>query len=800
VGDNPSAWWDQTTPPAATGAPGGYLPSAPPGYTQPRPPTPETFFSAPGTSVPRSGVRGRSGRAGGPGGGGRWRPIDYPRQGRRGVWRWLPSWKLVTGLFLTGVITLTVAAVAIYAMIPIPSITAAALPETSIVLYSDGTQIGQFKKEQRTVVPLSQVPDHVQKAVVAIEDRTFYSNQGISPRGVVRAVWNNVRGGDVQGGSTITQQYVKNFTNNWDRSLQRKARELVISLKVAQQVPKDEILQDYLNKIYWGRDANGIQAAARTYFGKDVSKLTVSEGAFLAGIINSPANYDPTDGPKSAAAATLRWQETLDAMVEMQWLAPAEAQKIKAAGLPKVRKPAARSGFTNQQGYLMELVAREAQAKAGLSRDNLATGGYLIRTTFDKKMIAAGIKSVDEVLGARKSWPTGTEVGIASVRPGDGAIQAIYGGDDKDSFNAATQAGLQAGSTFKVFGLIAALEGNPGKPGAAPLSLRSRFSGRSPYELQDGKKVFNYGRGNGEQFGQIDLLDATAHSVNTVYAQLNERVDPAFTEQVAIQAGLPEDTPGLEANALNLLGSASPHILDLASAYATIAAGGRHAEPYAITQIGTVDKKRLIYKHEVRPVQVFDPGVMADTTYALRQVVQRGTGTYARALGRPAAGKTGTSSDNKSASFVGFTPQLATAVGLYRSIEKNGTWTEATLKGWGSFRGRELTGGSFPVRVWTDYMKAALAGTEVVPFPDPVYGGELVNPAPPSPTATPSPTAPPSPSDSPSQQPTVSPLPSWSDQPSPTGRPRPSRTLPPQPSIEPSGLPSISAAAVGGGG
>jgi len=744
--------------------------------------TPEAFFGQTPPPAPGGGGRGRggSGRSGGSGGSGRSgggsggrRLIDYPRSGRRGVLRWLPSWKLALGTLATGLAAVLIAITVFYAMTPIPTVKPADLPQTSLVLFSDGTQIGQFKKEQRTVVKLAQIPDHVQKAVLASEDRSFYSNRGVSPRGLIRAAWNNARGGSLQGGSTITQQYVKSFFLTSDRTVQRKAREFVISLKVAQEVSKEEILQDYLNKIYFGRNAYGIQAAAQVYYGKNVGRLTVAEGAYLAAIINGPELYDPLDGAKSKAAATVRWAAVLDAMAEEGWLpGGADAAKIKSAGLPPVRKPVTRVDRSGQRGYLLDLVAAEAKAKAGLSREELETGGYLIRTTFDKKMITKGIDAIDEILGKRTDWPKGTQVGMAAVKPGDGAILSIYGGDDQASYNAATQANVQAGSTFKVFGLIAALEGNPGKEGAEPLSLRSRFSGHSPYKLKTrdpngSNEVKNFGRGNGAQFGQIDLLTATANSVNTVYAQLNERVDPEFTMKTAIQAGLPANTMGLEPNTLNLLGSAAPHVLDMASAYSTIAAEGKRAAPYSITSITTVDKKRVIYQHGVRPEQVFDPGVMADTTHAMRQVIQRGSGSYAQNLGRPAAGKTGTSSSNKSAWFIGFTPQLATAVALFRPMEdKNGKSIEGELQGWGRYQGQEITGGSFPVRVWTTFMRQALDGVEEVPLPEPVWGGEVVNPAP-------------------------KPRPTPSDQPSPSGEPTDPGASP-QPSGEPSAPPTPS--------
>lgn len=721
--------------------------------------TPEAFFSpaeqaaalaggGSGGGFGGSSGGGGSGRGGGSGkGDGRRRLINYPRAGRRGVLRWIPSWKLVFGSGFTTLTALIAAIVVFYVMTPIPSVQAKDLPQVSTAVYSDGTPIGQFKATERVNVDLKQVPVYVQRAVLASEDRTFYSNAGISPRGIIRAAWNNARGGSLQGGSTITQQYVKNFFLQSDRSVSRKAREFVISLKVARDVPKEQILQDYLNKIYFGRNAYGIQAASRAYFGKSVGQLTVSEGAYLAGIINGPELYDPIDGPESRERATIRWQGVLGAMVEETWLSPTEKAAIESAGLPKVNRSAPRPDLTGQRGHLLDMIAAEIIGNRDLDidRDKLNTGGYLIKTTIDKKLTAKAVADVDEVLGPRKNWPEGTQVGLVTVKPGDGAVLAVYAGDDDTQYNSATQAQIQAGSTFKVFGLIAALEGNPEKD-AAPLNLRSRFNGRSPYKLKQADtggatEVKNFGRGNGAQFGQIDLLTATANSVNTVYAQLNERVSPAFTRSVAVRAGLPDKTAGMESNPLNILGSASPHVIDMAGAYATIAAEGKRAKPYLVTEILSVDKKKTFYQHNVKAEQVFEPGIMADTTQAMRQVVLRGSGSYAQNLGRPVAGKTGTSSSNKSAWFVGFTPQLSTAVALYRPLtdKKTKQSIEGKLEGWGRYKGQEIVGGTFPVRLWTAFMKDALDGTERAQFPEPVWGGEVVNPAPkPQPTPTPS--------------------------------------------------------------
>jgi membrane peptidoglycan carboxypeptidase len=757
-----------------------------PGQAQ-QSPTPETFFTQQAVGTTPGKTNGRtSGRASRKQARDRRPPappvpprkglIDYPRAGKRGPRRWLPSWKLLLGSTFGTAAALVVAFVVFYAATPIPTVSASsALPQTSLVFYSDGTQIGQFKKEQRTLVSLDRVPDHVEEAVLASEDRSFYRNKGVSPRGMIRAAWNNSRGGSLQGGSTITQQYVKNFFLGSDRSVKRKAREFVISLKVYRQVPKKKILEDYLNKIYFGRNAYGIQAAAQAYFKKDVNKLTVSQGAFLAGIINGPELYDPNDGNKSAAAATGRWQSVLVAMTAEGWLTQAEADTVTAAGLPPVIKPTKAADRTRQRGYLMDMVAAEALAKAGLTREQLETEGLMIRTTFDRKLIEKGIAAVDDVLGKRSTWPTGTQVGIASIEPGTGAVRAVYAGDDERSRNTVTQDQVIAGSTMKPFALIPALEGTNKEE---PLSLRSRFSGRSPYKLQETKvPVKNFGKGDGQQFGMIDLMTATANSVNTVYAQLNERVTPGVTRQTALKAGLPESA-GIENNQVNVLGSAAPHVLDMASAYATIAAEGKRAKPYMITSINRIEDKGVVYTPPREIEQVFDRTVMADTTHALRQVVERGSGSYAQNLGRPAAGKTGTSSGNKSAWFVGFTPQLSTAVALF-NISGQG---QETVKGWGRYQGEEITGGSFPVRLWTTYMREALDGVEVERFPQPTFDGEVVNPAP---EPKPSPSAEPSPSGSPGEPgPTSSPPDGQpSGEPSPSGLPLPSDgTQSPQPS------------------
>ncbi len=689
--------------------------------------------------------------------------IDYPRAGRRGFTRWLPSWRLVLGLGVLGALSVLVAVGVAYSMTKVPTPREDVSAETTIVYYSDGkTEIGRLADQNRTIVPLAKIRPDLQHAVIAAEDRTFYKNAGISPTGILRATWNNLRGRSLQGGSTITQQYVKNGFLDADRTWKRKIKEFFISVKINQEYSKDQILQDYLNTIYWGRNVDGIEAASQAYFRVSASRLTVSQSAFLAGIINAPERADPLDGASALTRATDRWNYVLDGMVTLGYLTPEQRANQT---FPKVAPLAAQNSRSGQRGYLLTMAFDEVKAKLGKTDRDLAVGGYRIVTTFDKRLEDAQVAAVKATMP--KNAPKTVQVAIATVDPNTGAVRAVYGGKDYmvRQQNAATQDIAQAGSTFKAFTLVAALEKG--------LGLKTRFDGRSPQVLPGfgTKKVANFGN---EQFGQIDLLDATAHSVNTVFAQLNEfdqngiKVTPADTRNVAIRAGLPSDTQDLKANPSNVLGSASPHPIDMAAAYATIAAQGKHYPRFVVASVSS-RRQGKIYVHKVpKPKQTFAPGVMADATFALQQVVRRGTGSFVRNLGRPAAGKTGTSSDSKSAWFVGFTPQLATAVAMY-NVGPHGEQMTLTIGG------RDVTGGSWPAQVWTAYMTSALKNAKVVDFPSPVNGGLAVNPSP-SPSPTPSVTATPSPSRSPS--PSGSPSPTSSGSPSPTDSGTPPPTTP----------------------
>ncbi|MGL4174135.1 MAG: transglycosylase domain-containing protein [Actinomycetota bacterium] len=632
------------------------------------------------------------------------RIVDYPRWGKKGFRRFVPSWKLVLGSGLAGFCLAVVAFAILYARVALPDPNQNVNYNASVVYWSDGkSELGRFSDLNRRSIPLQEMPETFRYAVLSAEDRSFYQNRGVSPRGIGRAVWVKVSGGSTQGGSTITQQYVKNYYLTQDRTVERKVNEFIISLKVEQQQSKDTILENYLNTIYYGRGAYGIDAASRAYFGKPAKDLTLAQGALLASAIQTPSSFDPINKKERAQA---RWEYVLDGMVEEGWITAEDREKQKFPSVKKQQKANTLGGST---GYLLAEVRQELKQKMGLSDEEIDRRGLRIVSTFDQKAHAAAVEAVKsiEVPTVDKDKKRYTGIGLAAVKPGDGAVVAMYGGADavEREYNDATQATLQAGSTFKPCTLAAALQ--QGR------SLRSIYSGASPQTFND----YTVGNFGSESFGDLDLVQATAKSVNTVYVALNEEIGPEATRNVCVETGIPEDTPDLQRNLANVLGTASPRVIDVARMYSTFAAQGERAETYMVKTVTTADGKNL-YKATVKKRRVLSSDVSADVTYALRAVVDSGSGYKARDLQRPAAGKTGTTNENKSAWFAGYTPQLATAVGFYQQVDGQ----PASLSGFGGLE--RVTGGSYPAQVWTAFMKGAMEGQEIVDFPEPVFGGQ----------------------------------------------------------------------------
>jgi len=687
------------------------------------------------------------------------------RKGWRRFFSWKPILLTLLGLFLLGVAAFGVA----YATTDVPQPNDLANAQTSILYYADGrNEMARISEVNRESVPLTKIPLHVQRALLAAEDRTFYQNNGVSPSGIARAVVVALKGGPTQGGSTITQQYVKNYFLTQDRTITRKAREFIISIKIDGQESKSTILANYLNTIYYGRGAYGIQTAAKAYFGVDVSKLTVAQGALLAAVIRGPEFYDPGLGAKQTASATARVDYVLDGMVTQGWLSPAERAKTT---FPKTMARA-RITKAGTVGYITNEVRIELKSKLHLKDTDIERGGLRIVTTIDRKAQISAIRAVADKMPAEKD-AANLRVGLTAIRPGDGAIVAMYGGKDYSTvqLNSSTDATMQGGSTFKVFGLLAALQKD--------ISTKTRYSGHSPQSFPEFKdssnargRVKNFGN---EQFGKIDLRRALGHSVNTIFAQLNidlaaPGTSAAGVRDAAILAGLPKAcppgstplrtcTPGLGTNMTNIFGTASPHVIDMANAFATIAAQGRRATPYLISKV-TLANGSIAYKVKKQLSSAFDKKVTADVTEAMTHVVTEGTGGGARALGRPAAGKTGTTTENKAVWFDGFTPQLAAAVGIYQG---DGTKT-ITVKNI-----TEVTGGTIPVDIWTAFMTGALQGEKVIDFPKRAGVGDAAIPTPTIAPTTPPPTTPPPTTTVPTRPPPTTTVPT---------RPPPTTTVP----------------------
>ena len=616
------------------------------------------------------------------------RAASEPGEERSATRVWVKRGFLVLGTVLgLGLVLFAFA----YATTDIPDPNEGFEAQTTYVYYSDGkTVLGKFAEQDRTTVPLEDVPQHVQDAVIAAEDATFWTNKGIDPKGILRAAFNNAKGGSTQGASTITQQYVKVLYLSQERTFTRKAKEAILSLKIHRQLSKEEILGGYLNTIYFGRGAYGIEAAARAYFGVPAKKLTLQQGAALAAMINNPNNLDPAEGQASRDALESRYTYVVDRMSELGTLPSVKGDPYKLPKFPKRRVENSNGG---QKGHILKMV-RTDLVKNGFSDSEILTGGLRVTTTIDKKVQAAVEAGVPEVAPKLK----GLHTAVASVDPRTGALKGVYAGQDylKSQLNWAV-AGGAPGSTFKPFALATALDYG--------YSLKSTFNGNSPIDI-NGTEFSNQGEGGGESYGSaISLLTATEKSVNTAYIDLADSMDNGVKEVIdhAVAMGIPRRAPGLDETLSIVLGSATISPIDMANAYGTIADAGQAKKWYVVEKVRTQDGSRP-YKHRVKTSQAISEEVAADTSYALQQVAEVGTGTNANVIGRDIAGKTGTATTDgghvRSSWFVGYTPQLATAV-MY--VRGNGN---QPLDGFLE----PFYGGEYPARTWAAVMGKALEG------------------------------------------------------------------------------------------
>lgn len=674
-------------------------------------------------------------------------------------------WLVVAGL--VGALVMAGAFFYAYKTIDIPDPNKDFQTQTSFVYYADGkTELGTYAIQNRERIPLKEIPQKMQDAVVAAENKTFWTDKGIDPKGILRAAFSNASGNSTQGASTITQQYVKILYLTQERSYTRKLKEAILSLKIQQQQSKSQILEGYLNTIYFGRGAYGIQAAAHAYFDKDAKDLTLGECAVLASVLNNPTLFDPANGKDAKENLKERYAYVLNGMAGMGNISAAKADKTEKH-LPKFPDIKAQSQYGGQKGHMLALVKDELHS-LGFSDEEIDGGGLRVTTTFTPKAMQAAEE------GVKEARPDGfsdkqLHIAVASVEPGTGALRGFYGGQDylESQINWAVTGGAP-GSSFKPFALATALKSG--------FSLKDTFDGNSPYYYNGqgtGDRVRNEGTGPdglGNDYGSaVNLITATEESINTAYADLTQAIPdgPEKILETANALGIPKwdhnasgynhlhNSPGLEPVAGIALGSATIAPINMANAYATIANGGQRADVHVIDKVVGKDGETL-WSYKQATKDAISSDVAADTSYALQQVVQHGTGTAALALGRPAAGKTGTATNSKdqvsSAWFVGYTPQLSTAVMYVR-----GSGNEQ-LDGWLP----SYFGADYPAQTWTAVMKRDMEGLAVEDFPPPAnldgtapQAGHDPYTPPPSPTYTPSPTK--SPSKSPSLTPSAPP-------------------------------------------
>ncbi|MER6802847.1 MULTISPECIES: transglycosylase domain-containing protein [Streptomyces] len=736
----------------------------------------------------RAAQRGGGRRAGsaGPGRGrgraappGKKRIIDYPRHDRDGWRRWMPSWKLVSGLCIAFFGSMVAVAGIGYAMVEVPNVALTATAQNNVYYWSDGSQmVATGGERNRQIVNLSQIPKEMQNAVIAQENKTFRSDSGIDPKGIARAVFNMARGGETQGGSTITQQYVKNaMLDDQSQTLSRKFKEIFVSIKVGATVDKDDILAGYLNSAYYGRGAYGIQAAARAYFNKDAIDLNPGECAFLAAVLKGATYYDPAGArsidpvgatpEKNRERVLKQMQDTLDKMVEYDYLSAED--RAKHTKLPKWQNPRSNTALSGQIGYLVDLAKAyivNNSEETGITANDLEKGGYSIYTTFDKKKVQELEKSVKKVYKEnikpeeRPDTDTHVQFGGASVNPATGAIEAIYGGVDatKHFTNNADATGAQVGSTFKPFVLAAAMTWGVRNPDLGPVQghdVRTIVSPKSLYNGKNKLKIKEYDgtiwqNEKGEQWEQvndgdvsygtppdykIDLREAMRESVNSSFVQLGMDVGLDKVKEAAIHAGVLEGSLAGTSYPSFSIGTSNPSAIRMAGAYATFAASGKQREPFSVKKVSSKDG--TIFTHKIQTEQAFTSEVADNVTDVLKTVVEDGTGTNAQIPGREVAGKTGTTDGNKSAWFVGYTPQLSTAISMFRYPDDESIKNRQFLEMFGTGGQKKIHGASFPSEIWADYMDDALKGLPAKKFPTPQPIGEIVND---TPTQSPSPT------------------------------------------------------------
>lgn len=590
-----------------------------------------------------------------------------------------------------------------YVTTDIPQPDKIAMADKTKVYYADGkTEIGSFAEQNREIINCSVLKPYVGNAIIASENRSFYKDGGIDLKGIGRAIIHNVTSKGRWGGSTITQQYAERYYLGETKTYLGKLHEAILALKIAQTQDKNTVLCNYMNTIYLGRGAYGIQAAAKAYFGVEAKDLTLSQAAMLAGIIPAPSSWDPAIMPKEA---NMRFKRVLRIMLKDKYIT---SEEYKNAKMPQTINQTKQNMYAGPQGYLLQMVRSELTSGGAFTKEDLDTGGYRIITTIDKAKQDLMFNVASPTAGARGITPQGVQTGAMSVNPKDGSIISVYAGDDYLSkpLNNATQALYEPGSTMKPFALIGAIQ--------AGTSLNTLFNGNTGLKFKGiDKPVNNFANTN---WGIINLYKATANSVNTPFMALQEKLGQKGVANTAVLAGLNAQRVNGK-NPFTVLGNDPVHISEIARAYSTIANQGRRPDLHIVSSVKNPDGKEF-YRAPTVGKQVFAAADMALAIKAMQGVVQYGTSPEVRGVGKPIAGKSGTANDASACSFVGFTPSVLTVFAIWHPDAQGNPLPVPTFRGYPG-------GIGYSAHLFTRYMRAALAGTAAEKFPEAKDNGKI---------------------------------------------------------------------------
>ncbi|MCX5392924.1 transglycosylase domain-containing protein [Streptomyces sp. NBC_00094] len=690
---------------------------------------------------------------------------DKSKAKKRGIRRFF-SWKKLLGTFFVFCLLAMGALYVVYLMVPVPTANAEATMQSNIYKYANGKILARTGEINREIVGLEKIPEPVQKAFVAAENKSFYRDNGVDIKGTTRAAWSTLTGQGKQGGSTITQQYVKNFYLSQDQTATRKLKEMVIAVKVDRQTSKSEILAGYMNTSYYGRSAYGIQAAARSYYGVDATQLTTAQGAYLASLLQAPNQYDWTSASTTGRKLVEeRWNYVLDNMVGEGWLSSTERAGLK---FPVPQKPKPAPGMEGQTGYIVEAANQELM-RQGVSEEDIKAGGWTITLNIDEKRQKDLVKAVDRQLEAKldrkgdKKDAT-VQAGATSVDPKTGAVVAMYGGVGATEhwMSNATRRDYQPASTFKPIVLASAIDNRTVTQDGRRIGLGTIYDGTSQREVVGSDIAFAPENEDDRSYGPVTVQTATNKSINSVFAQMIVDVGEAETKKTALALGM-KDGQDFGLSPAMSLGTMGASTLDMAGVYATLDNHGKKVTPTLVKAASHKDRK----VETVKPIgdQVISREAADTATKAMTGVVQNGSG-FRAAGDYEAAGKTGTSENNRSAWFVGYTPELVTAVGLFGEDAKGNqvTLTDTINPG-------RANGGRTPAQIWGDYTEGALDGGS-----DARFDLETDSSAPVDTSPEPSGTT--ETSEEPTEEPTTR-------SPDPTPPPASTATTPPEPTRDP---------------